>query len=67
MLPHPTEKKGGGGKLPKLMPLVSFLAKEKVQAQEQVETLVFLNFIPAFFYLLNVLIQAFCFIYLSAK
>lgn len=39
----------------------------KIVAQEQVETLVFLNFIPAFSGLLNVLIQAFYFINLSAK
>lgn len=41
--------------------------KYKIVAENQVETLIFLNFIPALPGSLNVLIQAFYFIYLSAK
>lgn len=70
MQPNPVgeKKRGmGAGKLPKFMSFFSGKKKYKTVAQKQVEALVFLNFIPAFPGLLNVLIQAFYFIYLSAK
>lgn len=56
-----------GRKATKINVFLFWKKKYKIVAQNQVETLVFLNFIPAFSGLLNVLIQAFYFIYLSAK
>lgn len=69
MQPNPMGKKRGGwGQESYKNSYLSFLEKKyKIVAQKQVETLVFLNFIPALPGLLNVLIQAFYFIYLSAK
>lgn len=62
------KKRGGWGQESYKNSCLSFLEKMyKIVAQKQVETLVFLNFIPAFPGLLNVLTQAFYFIYLSAK
>lgn len=69
MQPNPMGKKRGGDGGRKATKIHIFLSekKYKIVAQNQVETLVFLIFIPAFSGLLNVLIQAFYFIYLSAK
>lgn len=71
MQPNPMGKKkkegDGGRKATKIHVFLSWKKKYKMVAQKQVETLVFLNLIPAFPGLLNVLIQAFYFIYLSAK